>query len=231
VSYKRARHKAIAIVLGALDGQKLREQNCFFGGGTAIAMTCGEYRTSFDIDFLVSEENGYRSLRNEVKQFGLKSLLRQEFQEVIFATPARVDQYGIRGEFILADLALKFEIISEGRIVLNSQADQVTIHGITLLTQEDLVAEKLLANSDRFADSGTFMRDLIDLAFMDLPQLRKHPGFTKAVKAYGDSLERDLDSALKKLSEDKSWLGRCMEQLEIEVAPAVLMQKLSALSR
>lgn len=52
-SFKRAHHQLIAQVLCALDGKLLREANCLFGGGTAIALRYGEYRESVDIDFLV----------------------------------------------------------------------------------------------------------------------------------------------------------------------------------
>jgi hypothetical protein len=38
-------------VLSALDGDLLREVNCLFGGGTAMALRFGEYRESVDMDF------------------------------------------------------------------------------------------------------------------------------------------------------------------------------------
>ena len=41
----------------------LREINCLFGGGTAIALRYGEYRESVDGDFMVSNVASYRALR------------------------------------------------------------------------------------------------------------------------------------------------------------------------
>lgn len=61
--FERAHHRRIAAVLTALDGDRLRALSCLFGGGTAIALRCGEYRESVDIDFLVADADGYRELR------------------------------------------------------------------------------------------------------------------------------------------------------------------------
>ena len=47
--FERPHHQRIAQVLRALDGPLLRENNCLFGGGTAIALRYGEYRESVDI--------------------------------------------------------------------------------------------------------------------------------------------------------------------------------------
>lgn len=61
--FERPHHQRIAHVLGALDGDALRRLGCLFGGGTCIALRCGEYRESVDIDFLVSDPAGFRELR------------------------------------------------------------------------------------------------------------------------------------------------------------------------
>jgi hypothetical protein len=53
--FERLHHRRIARVLSALNGQFLREANCLFGGGTAMALRFGEYRESVDMDFLVSD--------------------------------------------------------------------------------------------------------------------------------------------------------------------------------
>ncbi len=49
--FERPHHRRIARVLSALDGDLLREVNCLFGGGTAMALRFGEYRESVDMDF------------------------------------------------------------------------------------------------------------------------------------------------------------------------------------
>lgn len=61
--FERPHHQRISTVLYALDGCLLLENNCLFGGGTAIALRHGEYRESVDIDFLVSDVGNYRNLR------------------------------------------------------------------------------------------------------------------------------------------------------------------------
>lgn len=38
----------------------LSEAQCYFGGGTQLAMTYGEYRESRDVDFLCSSRDGFR---------------------------------------------------------------------------------------------------------------------------------------------------------------------------
>ena len=58
--FERAHHRRIATVLEALDADTLAASACLFGGGTAMALRYGEYRESVDIDFLVSQIDGYR---------------------------------------------------------------------------------------------------------------------------------------------------------------------------
>ena len=42
VMFERPHHRRIARVLSALDADLLREANCLFGGGTAMALRFGE---------------------------------------------------------------------------------------------------------------------------------------------------------------------------------------------
>lgn len=227
--YKRERHNLIASVLVMLDADLLRDHHCYFSGGTAIAMRYGEYRTSFDVDFMVEDAEGFREIRALAKAGGLHALVRPEFRSALGATDARVDQYGIRGFFLYAGKELKFEIVREGRIVFDTPGSQDRVAGVTSLTETDLVAEKLLANSDRWADSAVFNRDAIDLAIMGVSDLGQHPGFVKARDAYGSSMQSDLQSAVMKLIESPRWLERCHDVLEIDVPQAVLVKKLKRL--
>ena len=66
--FTRPHHQRVAKVLESLDGDLLKQHNCLFAGGTAIALRYGEYRESVDIDFLVSDLASYRHLRNLVYQ-------------------------------------------------------------------------------------------------------------------------------------------------------------------
>lgn len=222
VVFRREHHQRIALVLQALDAPLLHAHHCYFGGGTAIALAHGEYRESRDIDFLVSDQDGYRRLRDLVRRDGPHSLFRDTS---VFELPATfmTDQYGIRGWVGVLGSAVKFEIVSEGRIQLEVPQMPNDVVPVPMLTSTDLIAEKLLANSDRFIDRSTFNRDLIDLAFMGVRNIRTTPGFAKATAAYGPSLGRDLDRAIDSFVTDLAWVDRCATALQIDAPRALIM--------
>lgn len=161
--FRRLHHQQVAEVLSILDAPLLAEHNCWFGGGTAIVLANGEFRESVDIDFLVSDPKSYRELRQMVRDHGLDALATRELD--LGRSPS-VDGYGIRTSVLVAGIAIKFEIIHEGRIDLDTPSLGDEICGLRILTRTDQVATKLLANDDRWADTSTFSRDLIDLAMM-----------------------------------------------------------------
>ena len=109
--FDRPHHRLVADVLSRLDGDLLADHSCWFGGGTAIALSCGEYRESVDIDFLVSDPTSYRALRQLVRSHGLAVLAGGELELV---RAARVDNYGIRAVVRASEVPIKFEIIHEG---------------------------------------------------------------------------------------------------------------------
>ena len=186
--FERPHHLRIAHVLQALDGPLLRENRCLFGGGTAIALRHGEYRESVDIDFLVSDKECYRNLRQLLRgPEGLAALTRAGGATLSQVREVRADQYGIRTALQVAGEPVKFEIVLEGRIEFDSPGPGDEVCGIATLTPLDMAASKLLANSDRWNDDGVFSRDVIDLAMMQpsLPLLRQ--AVAKAEQAYGES--------------------------------------------
>lgn len=230
--FERLHHRRIASVLSALDGQLLREANCLFGGGTAIALRFGEYRESVDIDFLVSDVASYRALRQLLTgPAGFAGLLRAGNAAFIQTRECRADQYGIRTSLLVADQPIKFEIVLEARIALAAPAASDEVCGIATLSTLDLATSKLLANADRWSDDGVFSRDVIDLAMMQpsLPLLRQ--AVTKAEQAYGQSICRDLEKAIDKLQTRHGWLERCMQAMAITLPKAVLWQRIRALRR
>ena len=162
--YRHARHRLIADLLSRMRADVLEQTHCYFGGGTAASLLLGEYRESTGIDFLVSHEDGYRWLRNHLQENSL---------EAIFTAPdplaqgrsVRMDRYGIRSFLSVGDVTIKFEIVSENRIELRGV--RVPGLGVPVLDKCCLIAEKLLALADRWADASTHQRDLIDLAMMD----------------------------------------------------------------
>ncbi len=231
--FERAHHRRIGRVLESLDTALLRSHQCWFGGGTAIALRCGEYRESVDIDFLVSDAAGYRELRQRLRgAHDLRALTRSDRKPVEFEREARIDQYGIRTFLQVEDVRIKFEIVSEGRIHFDTPARTDQVCGIVALTMTDLAACKLLANADRWRDDSVFARDAIDLAMLNLPPRRLKPALDKAAAAYGQAeVVDDLHAALQGLRERPGWLLRCVQALSITLPAAALQQKLRQLTR
>jgi hypothetical protein len=174
--------------------------------------------------FMIAEDEKYRALRARVRMDG-PSVLFSSSSNIGLPQTFLSDQYGIRGWVEILGTKIKLEIVSEGRIEFETPGPQDAIGSIQSLTESDLVAEKLLANSDRFLDSSVFARDLIDLAFIGHPNLRNSKGFKKAVAAYSQTIENDLTRSVDKFLGDLNWANRCLEALDVE-APRALVFKL-----
>ncbi|MBS44045.1 MAG: hypothetical protein CMH83_12960 [Nocardioides sp.] len=225
--FRRLHHQRVAELLSMLDAPLLAEHNCWFGGGTAIVLANGEFRESVDIDLLVSDLQSYRALRQLVRDHGLDALATRELD--VGRAPS-VDGYGIRSSVLVAGDAIKFEIIHEGRINLDTPSPDDEICGLRILTRTDQVATKLLANDDRWADTSTFSRDLIDLAMMkpDITALRS--GARKAVDAYGTTVGESLSKAVTYLQGRPQRLDDYLRALKIDVPRAVVWQSIRELS-
>lgn len=209
--FKRAHHQRVARILDALNAQLLTEAGCYFGGGTAIVLLLNEYRESVDVDLLCASHEGYRTLRNAVNENSLGPLLTQALP---LARAVRSDRYGIRTFLMVDDVPIKFEIVREDRIPLQAQ----THPGIPILTlsQVDMFAEKLLANTDRWADRSTTSRDIIDLAMMvhhwgPIPP----SAWLKVEDAYGASARRAFVKAQELLA-DEAHLAECLRKMSME---------------
>lgn len=230
--FERPHHQRIARLLKALNGPLLRERDCLFGGGTAIALRFGEYRESVDVDFLVSNVDQYRELRIALTSAtGLAAIVREGALPLAQAGPLTADQYGIRARVVVDGEPVKIEIVREARIALEAPGRGEEICGIATLTPLDMATSKLLANSDRWADDGVFSRDLIDLAMMkpSLPLLRK--AVAKAQGAYGAAVLRDLQRAIDRMLARTGWLERCLQAMAMTDPPAVVWQRIRALRR
>ena len=230
--FERPHHRRIAAILGALDADLLAANACWFGGGTAMALRYGEYRESVDIDFLVSDNAGYRALRERLTgPAGVQSIARPG-AVLEAAREVRADQYGIRTLLRTDGIGVKFEIVSEGRIALETPAPADRICGVATLTPLDMAASKLLANADRWGDDAVMSRDLIDLAMMQPDAALFQAALAKAKTAYGKSVARDLDKAIEALRARPQRLDRCMEALQITTVPkALLWKRIKALKR
>ena len=203
----------MASILEALDAESLAANGCLFGGGTAIALRHGEYRESVDIDFLVSDLDGYRQLRQRLAgPDGIRAVTKPGLA-LTQTREMRTDQYGIRTMLRVDGVDIKFEIVLEARIALEPPAAADRICGVAALTPLDMVTSKLLANSDRWRDDAVFGRDLIDLAMMAPPKTLLRTAIDKAAGAYGASVETDLANAVDDLRRRPHRLDQCMRAM------------------
>ena len=221
--FEREHHVRISAILHALDADVLTTCNCLFGGGTAIVLSHAEYRESADIDFLVSDPAGYRTLRASITdKRGMKAITRGG-SDLGVAREIRADQYGIRTMLRVSGVEFKFEIVFEHRISLEAPGRKDRICGVRTLTPLDMAASKLLANSDRWMDDAVFSRDLIDLGMLDPSPSLLARAIEKAAMAYGKSIERDLGRAIRRLKERTGRLDECMESLKVDRVPKALL--------
>jgi hypothetical protein len=223
----RPHHQRIAKVLELLDADLLKQHNCLFAGGTAIALGYGEYRESIDIDFLVSDLASYRYLRNSVREQGLPVLMKSTDAGQLQMSDIRSDQYGIRTRVFVEGKPIKFEIVLEGRIGLAKPGKKDSILGVASLTKLDMAASKLLANSDRGVDMGMHCRDVIDLAMLNLSKSEFAEATTKSEAAYGEAILKDLAKVIDMLGEANGLLERCMKAMDVSVPRALLWQNIS----
>ena len=232
-NFKRPHHQKIAQVLQALNGPLLKDHECYFAGGTAMALRYGEYRESVDIDFLISNLEQYRTLRELLTSpAGISAIVRAEVSSLQQIGDIRADQYGIRTKVQIGGSIIKFEIVLEWRIALATPGAKDEICGITTLCPLDMATSKLLANADRWRDDGVFSRDIIDLAMMDpsLPMLRE--AVIKAGKPYGQSILQSLEKSINRLQDhDNGWLDRCMMVMDVNVPKATVWKQLNNLLR
>lgn len=226
--FKRNHHLRIAAILQSLDSEFLKAQQCYFGGGTAIVLKNDEYRESIDIDFLVSNLESYKKLRQALTSCkGLNAILKIP-NSINITREIRADQYGIRTLLDAGNgVEVKFEIVLEARINLELPSKEDSICGITTLSKLDMATTKILANSDRWYDDSVFSRDLIDLLMLDLSPEQLHLALKKASVAYGDSAIKDLEKAATSIQNRSGRLGECMDALKMDMPEALLWQKIS----
>lgn len=223
--FMREHHQKIAHVLNSLNHEKLSNAHCYFGGGTAIALKYGEYRESVDIDFMVSDIHGYRQLRSDATDPGGLANIFSTLSQIDTSQEVRADQYGIRSAVKVMGSSIRFEIVLEGRITFDQPGDTDKIHGVQCLNVADLIASKLLANSDRWGDASVFSRDLIDLVMMKFTTPEWQSGFAKSTRAYGESIHRDLIKACDVFLNKPIHVQGCLSRLKMNIPPTVLVDK------
>lgn len=225
--FEREHHLRIATILQALNADVLLSHGCLFGGGTAIVLSHDEYRESVDIDFLISNKSGFRDLRQDLKFANNLSPIVRKDTKLILARDIRMDQYGIRTMLDVGGTEIKFEIVFEARIALELPGPNDRICGVATLSRTDMAASKLLANSDRWSDNSVFSRDLIDLAMLDLSPSLLKSAIDKASNVYGESVKKDLRSAIEYLKKKPGRLSDCLSSLKMGAIPeAVVWSKI-----
>jgi len=227
--FDRPHHQRIAKVLKALNTDLLQQAECYFGGGTAIVLSLGEYRESVDIDFLCASKEGYRLLRNTVSEDSLGALLNEPLK---YARSVKTDRNAIRTFLEIEGTPVKIEFVREDRISLEGEYDPVLT--VPKLSRSDMYAEKLLANADRGLDKFVKSRDIIDLAMMidcwgDIPK----EALSKVYDAYGDHALNALHKAVD-LIQDKTYFLSClnaahMDEGMVDRIPSVLKDQLRSI--
>ena len=228
--FRRQRHRLVHRVLTRMRAELLSSCAFLFAGGTRIALEFGEYRESVDIDFLCSDGDGYGRLRNKLRSEGYAALFHNSDDVLSFPREARTDQYGIRFPVVLEGVSIKVELIREARISLEHGV-RPAWSPVDCLSLDDCVAEKLLANSDRWADRSVLSRDLIDLGMLRA-KMGPFPEevWQRVEAAYKRSVYKDINKAIEHFFDDDVYRGRCMEGLVIE-DPQELLDALERLRR
>lgn len=208
--FERPHHQRIAKVLQAFNRDLLQKAECYFGGGTAIVLSLGEYRESVDIDFLCSSNDGYRLLRNEVSN-DLGSLLSQPVKHL---REVRTDQYKIYTVLEVDGIPIKVELVREARVSISGHLDPVL--NVPILSRVDMYAQKLLANADRGLDKSVMSRDIIDLAMMikgwgAIPD----QAWQKASDAYGEHLAKAFHKSVGLICDEK-YLASCLQKMKMD---------------
>ena len=178
---------------------------------------------------LVSSREGYRALREVVMRSDGVQALARKGARLHQVRDIRADQYGIRTLLEVVDVQIKFEIVHEGRITLDPPGPDDRVCEVATLTLLDMVATKLLANSDRGADDAIHSRDLIDLAMMTPSKRLLVQAIAKASAPYGESIQRDLVAAIRRVEEQPDLLDDCMQALQMSVPRALLWKRIKAL--
>lgn len=207
----RHHHVRIMSVLQNFNTEIMRATECYFGGGTAIALMIDEYRTSVDIDFLCSSREGYSDLRELVHQRGIEGLFIRD-TPVQLRSP-RIDKEGIRTVFEVEGQPIKFEIVSEGRVDLTGEASDLPL---PTLSKACLFVEKLMANVDRGMDKSGLSKDFLDLIMMqhkwgEIPD----SALLTARKAYKSAIPDYYEKVFNLLQKDKAHLAYCFDRLDI----------------
>lgn len=202
--FLRPCHVRALALFEKMNSEFLKESCCYFGGGTRLTMTLGEYRESNDVDFLCSDTCGWGTLRSTVTNRSLGSIFTHPPE---LLREVRTDRYSIRTFVQIHDTPVKFEIIREGNLSIAGEISREL--PVMVVARASSVAQKLLANADRGTDRAFGFRDIIDLAFIaaSWEESTFEEGWLRAADAYSDQIIRSgLSNALNLVkNESRLW--------------------------
>jgi Nucleotidyl transferase AbiEii toxin, Type IV TA system len=225
--FKREIHQKILTILSHLNVEFLQECRAYFGGGTLVSMEHGEYRLSQDIDFMCPIDGGYNLLRRKVAEGGYDAIFASRdsltfgnlygeqdsfASRIILPNDIQSNQYGIRFPVIVDGTTIKFEMVCEGRIQFG-EPNYPTWSPVPCLNQIDSIAEKLLANADRWPSDRVNSRDLIDLAIQRLAAPMPQEAIDKAEAAY--QVMEPLNRAIQYFQYRPDYREKCYNILSI----------------
>lgn len=224
--FEREPHQRIAALLKSFDEQVLLKHHCLLGGGTAIALARGEYREARHIELICCSAEAYRTIRQNIDA---------QDSSWLFRVPVRLTRepnfvrHGIRAAAVLDDTPVHIEIILEGRLPMKHPAPEDRVAGVWSMAEEDLVATKLMANADRYADDSCHSRDIIDLAMLATDGILSPAGVAKARTVYEKNIDIALVRAKEMLLETDGRLVQCMGELKMKMHPHDLRARIEQL--
>lgn len=205
-------HQKILRVLDNLDSEFFDANQIYFGGGTLVSLKHGEYRLSKDIDFICPVGKSFQQLRKAVLETGFQALFVTQ-EGIALPRDLQANRYGVRFAVTVDAVPIKFEIVAEERITLGDP-DYPDWSPVPCLNRIDIFAEKLLANSDRWADASVQSRDLIDLSILRLAAPIPQEAIQKAQKAY--AVIEPLNRAIQNFQAQPEYRERCFEMLGVQ---------------
>lgn len=220
--FKRPHHNSILKVLKLFNKEFLLDSDTCFAGGTAISLKNNEYRESIDIDFLCFSSEGYRKIREQVSNVRLGEILPELSNEVSYAKEVKRDRYGIRCAFLVDGINIRFEIVSEARQAflptIDTNTDVLGLEGFPMLSDQDLLTQKLLAISDRGTDKFNASRDVFDfIVLMNHKEIDYQAAFLNAFNSYGKkTILSELRASINVLMSDESYYEQCLNTLNID---------------
>lgn len=203
-------------ILPYLDATILIDSGAYIAGGGRLLHDLSEYRQTKDIDLAMSSKNDYGKLRTLIREQGPEAIFQKPLLPIIRFSEVSGDRDAVRFLVFVDNEPLKVEIIHEGRVEFSPPSLDASTQ-LPMLTKEDCFTAKLLSNSDRGFDKGTFSRDLIDLCVMrakwgEIPQA----SMDKAISAYTPSVIKDFKKTLESVFSDSNYRQKCYKNLGIK---------------